>query len=120
MHELSIAQNIIEIIHQHVPVNELECVGAIRLKIGTVAGVVPDSLEFSFRAITTETPLRNAHLEIESIPFQIRCNLCNTTSSNEMGFSICESCGSRETTILSGTELQIKEIEVVETAQENA
>ena len=46
MHELSVAQSIIEIIQQHVPASELERVAAVRLKIGAAAGVVPESLEF--------------------------------------------------------------------------
>ena len=48
MHELSVAQNIVEIIQQHIPESELERVIAVRLKIGAAAGIVPDSLEFSF------------------------------------------------------------------------
>ena len=35
MHELSVAQNIVEIIRQHIPESELERVIAVRLKVGT-------------------------------------------------------------------------------------
>lgn len=118
MHELSVAQNIIEIIHQYVPENEWERVAAVRLKIGAIAGIVPDSLQFSFLAITSETMLQNAHLEIEHIPFKFLCKTCNKISSNECGFSVCESCGSTKTTIISGNELQISEIEIREIEQE--
>lgn len=118
MHELSIAQNVIEIIHQHVPADELDRVIAVRLKIGAIAGIVPDSLDFSFHAITTETPLCNARLEIELVPFKIQCKSCNTISSNEIGYSVCESCGSIKTTVISGTELQVSEIEIAETSKE--
>ena len=48
MHELSVAQNIVEIIQQHVPESEWGRVAAVRLKVGAVAGIVPESLEFSF------------------------------------------------------------------------
>ena len=66
MHELSIAQSILEIIQQHISESDWERVEAVRLKIGAFAGVVPDSLEFSFQAITAETSLNHARLEIES------------------------------------------------------
>ena len=74
MHELSVAQSIIEIIQQHISESEWECVRAVRLKIGACAGVVPDSLEFSFQAITAESSLRLAKLEIETVPFRIHCH----------------------------------------------
>jgi hydrogenase nickel incorporation protein HypA/HybF len=118
MHELSVAQSIVEIIQQHVPESELERVAVVRLKIGAVAGVVPESLEFSFQSITAESLLRHARLEIESIPFRIHCNTCNTTTENEVGFMLCSMCGSTDTKILSGSELNITEIEISEPQEE--
>ncbi len=120
MHEMSIAQNIIEIIHQHVPENEWARVGAVRLKIGAVAGIVSESLSFSFQAITADTALRNSHLEIEHVPFEIRCNTCKKTSSNEIGFCVCDWCGSVDTKTLSGTELHLNEIEIKGSVEETA
>jgi hydrogenase nickel incorporation protein HypA/HybF len=114
MHELSIAQNIVEIVQKHIPKKEWERVAAVRLKIGMVAGIVPDSLEFSFQAITAETPLRCAHLEIELIPFRVKCNECGATTENEIGFAVCGECGNANTEILSGSELDISEIEVAD------
>jgi len=114
MHELSVAQSIIEIIQQHIPETEWARVAAVRLKIGAVAGVVPDSLEFSFQAITAESLLSHARLEIESVPFRIHCNTCDATGENEIGFAVCSTCGSTDTKMLSGSELNITEIEVTE------
>jgi hydrogenase nickel incorporation protein HypA/HybF len=114
MHELSVVQNIVEIIQEHIPQSEWERVKVVRLKIGTVAGVVPESLEFSFQAITAESLLSHARLEIESIPFRIHCNTCDTTLENEAGIALCSICGSPDTKILSGSELHITEIEIAE------
>ena len=114
MHELSVAQSIVETIQQHVPESEWERVTAVRLQIGAVAGVVPESLEFSFQTITAESLLSRARLEIESIPFRIHCNTCDTTTENEDGFALCSKCGSTDTKMLSGSELNISEIEIAE------
>jgi hydrogenase nickel incorporation protein HypA/HybF len=114
MHELSVAQSIVEIIQQHVPEMEWNRVSVVRLKIGAVAGIVPESLDFSFQAITAESFLRHAKLEIEFVPFRIHCNACHTTRENEAGFALCGICGSTDTKILSGSELNIIEIEVAE------
>jgi len=114
MHELSVAQSIVEIIQQHIPKSEWGRVAAVRLKIGEVAGIVPESLEFSFQAITAESLLNHARLEIESVPFRIHCNACDATLVNEIGFAVCSTCGSTDTKILSGTELNMTEIEITE------
>jgi hydrogenase nickel incorporation protein HypA/HybF len=114
MHELSVAQSIVEIIQQHIPESDWNRVTAVRLKIGVVAGVVPDSLEFSFQAITAESFLRRAKLEIESVPFRLHCNACDTTGEVEIGFAVCPDCGSTDTKILSGSELDITEIELAD------
>ena len=118
MHELSVAQSIVEIIQQHIPQSDLERVRAVRLKIGAAAGIVPESLEFSFQAITTESVLNHAMLEIESVPFRIHCNTCDTTAENEFGFALCSTCGSTDTKILSGSELHVTEIEIAEPEME--
>lgn len=114
MHELSIAQNIVEIVRQSVPADELENVTAIKLKIGEMAGVVADSLEFGFMAITSETELENVKLQIEKVPFIFKCNECGRESGNQFGMTICPHCGSTNTKILSGMEIQVVEVEVKE------
>jgi len=118
MHELSIAQNIVEIVSQSVPANELENVTTIKLKIGEMAGVVSDSLEFGFMAITSETGLENAKLQIEKVPFVFKCNECGKKSGNEFGMTICPLCGGSDTTIISGMEIQVIEVEVREIIEE--
>jgi hydrogenase nickel incorporation protein HypA/HybF len=112
MHELSIAQSILDIVRQSVPEKELPDVRIVKLQVGDLAGVVPDSLEFSFTVLTTDTPLRNAKLQIDHVPFVILCNACEKTFTNEVGFVLCPTCGGADTKILSGLELQVVEIEL--------
>ena len=112
MHELSLAQNIVSVIHEYVPEDRRSQVETVTVKVGDQAGVVADSLEFCFSAIIAGTPLSAARLSIEHVPFVIACNACNATSSNDAGIMLCDQCGSTETKILSGTELQVKEIEL--------
>jgi hydrogenase nickel incorporation protein HypA/HybF len=118
MHELSIAQNIIEIIQSNIPETEWEHIDKVRLKVGEAAGVVPESLEFSFQAITSESPLRHTQLEIISIPFRVRCQDCSAITKNEAGFAFCEMCGSTNTKVISGNELHVTEIEIREPEKE--
>ena len=117
MHELSIAQSLLEIVRQHVPPAEWGEVRVVRLKIGALAGVVPDSLEFSFTALTAGTPLSGARLDILHVPFVMRCRACSATSSEQLGIAVCPSCGSSDTETISGTELQLTEIELAQPAE---
>lgn len=118
MHELSVADSIIDIIRQNVEKEQLKNVRSVFLKVGTFSGVVTDSLEFAYQAITASTDLERSALVIERIPFVIYCMDCTKESEGEEGISICSLCGSINTTILSGKELQIKEIELDDNIQE--
>lgn len=120
MHELSVAQNIVDIIEQHVPAPDLPKVRTIRLRIGTAAGIVVDSLEFSFGVITNETPLHHAALAVETVPFSIMCKRCGRESANEQGIVLCSFCGSSDTTVIAGTELQIGSIELDDPTPESS
>jgi hydrogenase nickel incorporation protein HypA/HybF len=112
MHELSVAQNILDIVKQSVPEDEHAYVRIVRVKLGAFSGVVADSLDFCFSAISTETALTNARLEFEHIPFAVKCRHCGKTFENDIGFVVCPECGSGDTVILSGRELQVVEIEL--------
>ena len=106
------AENIVGIIRQSVATDELEDVRIVRMKIGALTGVVADSLSFCFEAISSQTPLAKARLEIEQIPFAVHCNSCGKTFENDIGYVVCPECGAVETTVVSGTELQVTEIEL--------
>jgi|WetSurMetagenome_2_1015567.scaffolds.fasta_scaffold192332_2 hydrogenase nickel incorporation protein HypA/HybF len=114
MHELSIAQSIVEIVGQYVPPAQQEQVRKITVRIGAMAGVVPDSLEFCFSAVIHRTPLAGAVMEIEHVPFTVSCQSCYTTSETEPGLALCPLCGSVDTEVKSGTELQVVSIDVDE------
>jgi hydrogenase nickel incorporation protein HypA/HybF len=100
MHELSIAQSIVDIVLQHLPKEEGVTVRSVRLRLGAMAGVVPDSLEFCFGAITEGTPLEGALLEIDT--------------DIEPTLFVCSACGGTSLTVLSGREMQVRDIEVEE------
>ncbi len=119
MHELSIAESIVDIIHRHVAHDRLCSVRSVGVKVGACSGVVPDSLEFSYQAITSGTPLAQSMLAFEHIPFVVRCRACSQESVNDDGIILCKACGSFDTAILSGRELEMKDIELEDNASED-
>ncbi len=114
MHELSIAQGIIDIVCQHLPAGESQRVSLVRVRVGDMAGVVPESLSFCFDVIAGTSPLRGAKLVIDHVPVVIRCGQCGREHSMEHQAFPCPHCSSRDVTMISGNELSVVEIEVVD------
>ncbi len=112
MHELSIAENILEIVRENFSGNCTHKLKNVRLRIGELAGVVPDSLEFCFTAITKGTELEEAKLEIEKTGIVVHCLDCGGDSTVEGLIFRCSDCGSVNVRVISGNELEVIEIEI--------
>ena len=115
MHELSIAQNIVEIVRQYVAADALTGVRSVRLRVGRLSGVVPDSLEFSFSAIVAGTPLESSRLDIEHVPTRCRCVACTKDFEASDFVFLCPVCGGADVEVISGSDLQVVDIELEET-----
>lgn len=75
---------------------------AIRVELGELASVNPESLETAFMALTKGTPLDGVCLEISEIPGHVRCDACGLTgAARELGLEgghdepllLCPRCG---------------------------
>jgi hydrogenase nickel incorporation protein HypA/HybF len=114
MHELGIAQNILEIVQQSVPEDRAAAVRSIRIRVGQLSGVVPDSLDFCFSVIVGETGMRQASLAIEHVPTVSKCRDCGHSFSVEDFLFCCPACSSASVEVVSGRELEVLEIELEE------
>lgn len=111
MHELSIVQDIIEIIQAELPRHNLTKVESISLRIGEMRQVVPDALYFGFECLSKNTPLEGAEVKIENIPIKGRCKNCYHEFILENWLDSCQNCGQNHVEIISGKELEIVEFE---------
>jgi hydrogenase nickel incorporation protein HypA/HybF len=116
MHELSIAQSIVEIVEQYAPAGR--SVQVVRVALGQLSGVVPESLEFCFQAVVSDSPFEGARLQIDEIPLRARCQTCGTEFPVEWAVFVCGNCSGTDLEILSGTELKVTEIELAEESSE--
>lgn len=114
MHELSIARDILEIVYQYVTPEQMNAVRSVRLKVGKLSGIVPESLEFCFSAIVSDTPLARANLEIERIPTRADCPDCGNSFLIDDPVFSCSRCGGTAIRVVSGTELRVVEIELAD------
>ncbi len=114
MHELALAQEILNIVEQHVPSASVPDVRSVRVRVGSLSGVVPDSLDFCFTAIVGGTPWQSTRLEIEKVAATAACRACSTSFPIEDMAFACPSCGSADVNLASGMELQVLEVEMTD------
>ena len=114
MHELSIANSILNIVLNEIKTKNLPEVKAIGLKIGALSGILPDSLQFGFDAIKLDTALRKTKLEIEEIPIGGRCNNCSKSFEVKNLIFECPYCKSPSINMEQGQELDIAYLEIDE------
>ena len=114
MHELSIAMSIVETAQEEAQQRGLR-VAAVHLRLGALAGVVKDSLLFSYEIASQETPLAGSKLIIEDVPVAVFCPQCNAerTLDSIQNFT-CPVCGTPSGKIVRGKELEVFALEVSE------
>ena len=112
MHELSIAQTIVETLYEKVP--QREKLSKIHLTIGALSGVSADALSFSFSLIALEKGFSQAEMEFTCTPARLQCGDCGNKYNTDVLDVLCPQCGSLDRTVLSGNECTIDFIEVEE------
>jgi hydrogenase nickel incorporation protein HypA/HybF len=113
MHELSIAESLLEVALESCRSQGFSRIGSIKVLIGKASGVMPDALLFGFDAVKEGTIADKAALELEEVPVTGRCNDCGRDfTTEELYILSCPHCGGVSYTLLTGRELMITEMEV--------
>ena len=114
MHEMSIAQGIVDIVEKELASHGVEQLKIVNIAVGKLAAVVPEQLAFCFSIITLETNLAGATLNIREVPLGYTCSACGEKfTSREMSI-VCPKCGDTSIGLTSGRELTIESIEVAD------
>jgi hydrogenase nickel incorporation protein HypA/HybF len=112
VHELSIAQALVERADALCREQKARRVTALTLCVGTLSGADPESLKMVFSLAAEESVAAGAELRIELIEAEVGCRGCGSRSKPEAPFIYCASCGSREVELKRGRELYIQSMEV--------
>ncbi|MFQ5568967.1 MAG: hydrogenase maturation nickel metallochaperone HypA [Rhodothermales bacterium] len=112
MHELSIAQSILDAVQREMTEKNLPVVSEVGVQVGALSGVLPNALQFCFEAIIKETPLADCRLIIEHIPVRGRCKACGRSFEVEHFFFCCPTCQSGQIDVTHGYELDIAYLEI--------
>ncbi|MGE0713503.1 MAG: hydrogenase maturation nickel metallochaperone HypA [Planctomycetota bacterium] len=108
MHELAVAREVLALVEEHA---RGRAVRRVVLEVGKLSGVVPDALRFALEALTADTPLASAVLELQEPAGRARCRRCAAEQELESPFAAC-ACGSLELEWLGGRELRLAALEL--------
>jgi hydrogenase nickel incorporation protein HypA/HybF len=112
MHELSLADSILELVGPKVHVaGRLK---EVHVTVGPLSGVCVESLTFGFDALAQERGFERATLVVTRTPSRVRCNACGNEYACADLMQGCPSCGGLQRTVLSGDEFTVDSIEVDE------
>ncbi|MGW2057260.1 hydrogenase maturation nickel metallochaperone HypA/HybF [Streptomyces sp. NPDC001840] len=118
MHELSIAAAVVAQVEEAVRTNGGARVASLRLRIGELAGVVPEALRFSFGLASEGTVLAGARLELDTVPGRGRCAGCGREYAVGVPPLLwCDGCARPLDELLSGRELEIAEVVLMDPAE---
>lgn len=111
MHELSVSSAVLESVLRHA---EGRRVSGVKLRVGHLRQVVPDSLDFYWGIVTRDTVCEGAVLDQEIVPGRLACAPCEREWEIDMPIFRCPTCGGAEVTVAAGDELEVESIEVEE------
>jgi len=113
MHEMSLAQGVVEIALDQCRRHQASRVTVVRLEIGSLSHVEPRALEFGFDAASRGTAVEGAALVVERVTGQATCLICVKTFPLDNRYDPCPTCGSHQVVVVAGEEMRVKDLEVV-------
>lgn len=113
MHELSIAQALVEQVQKIARESGSGTIHRITLRIGKLAGVDPDALSFAFPIAAEGTCLEKTQLDFITVEPDLQCRSCGKPVETEFT-AACVHCGSQDLDLKQGRELLIESVEMDE------
>ena len=113
MHEMAIAQGILDIAVAAAQKGGSQKIARINVVAGELRGLVPLQLTYCFSVLAEHTIASHALLNLEITPIRGRCKQCDETFIVKDHQYVCPQCQSRDIQTVSGTELRVRDIEVV-------
>ena len=114
MHEISVMQSALDIAVEHAQRQGAKHIHVIRMKVGALSSVVPESLEFAFDVVAQGTLAEGGKLEIERVPAVCYCPACQVEFEPDDYVYVyeCPQCKSLDVQIRHGRELELSQLEV--------
>jgi hydrogenase nickel incorporation protein HypA/HybF len=113
MHELYLAESVLNIVQEYAAKQQFKKVNSIVLSFGRLSCIEPKSLQFAFEVQARETLAEDAALQFKIFPSVLHCFSCGEDLEVEIYEGTCPRCKGEEVLLVGGTEeLQILEMDV--------
>lgn len=110
MHELSLCEAIAGVVKTHADGRNVD---VVRVRIGALRQVVPESLSFCWTLVRDAENMPEAELELECVGAEVRCRACGHRSEIMSAWSIwCPLCDSSDVEVLRGNEFLVTSLDV--------
>ena len=110
LHELSLCEAIAGVVK---PYADGRHVDVVRVKIGALRQVVPESLSFCWTLLRDHEDMPDAELELEFVTAEVSCRSCGNESAISSQWSLlCPRCASADVKVLRGNEFLVTSLDV--------
>lgn len=112
MHELFIAQGLLERALAEAAQHEGQRILALHIKVGQEAHIEPGAVEFFLAALAQGTPAQGARVHIELAPAGARCAGCGLVFPMLSYIGACRSCQNHSLQRLASSGVWLESLEV--------
>lgn len=110
MHELSLCHAIAGVVRPYAADRHID---VVRVQVGALRQVVPDSLSFCWTLVREHEYMPDAELELELVPAEVVCRSCQRQSEIASRWSVCcPECDSTDVEVIRGDEFQVTSLDV--------
>jgi hydrogenase nickel incorporation protein HypA/HybF len=117
MHELSIAQSLLDQVERVARENGARRILRAELLIGPFSGVDAEALRTAFELVAAGTMAAGCALEIDSPRARMRCAACGFDGELPAPWAACGQCGSADVSVDGGRELLLRNISIEDEGQ---
>ncbi|MBI4742263.1 MAG: hydrogenase maturation nickel metallochaperone HypA [Betaproteobacteria bacterium] len=112
MHELSLAEGVLQIVEDAAREQKFLRVRTVVLEIGRLSSVESEAMRFCFDAVACGTLAEGATLEVIEAPGEGLCFSCGKTVPLAALYDPCPACGGYPVQATGGTGMRVRELEV--------
>jgi hydrogenase nickel incorporation protein HypA/HybF len=110
MHEMSLAEGILQIVEEAAARQGFKRVREVRLEIGALSGVEVDALSFCLDVVLKGSVAEGARVAVERLPGQGYCLGCGKSVEIQALYDACPRCGSYQVQATGGTQMRVKDL----------
>lgn len=112
MHEMSLAEGVLDLVEYRARREGCHRVKTVRLEIGKLSGVEPEAIRFCFDAVASGTMAEGAALDIVEQDGRAWCFDCGRLMKLAARSDPCPGCGGFRLRMDEGVAMRVKELEI--------